>query len=93
MNRKEGWATDEQVPPVGWVSLHKVASERTEDPRLQAPHQLSLVIQQLFPFGFDKISLPRILIQTRSGSCLDDIYALKKRTKDTFDMVKDYSRK
>lgn len=47
-----------QCLPVRWVSLDKVASERAEDPRLQGLHQLSLVIQQLFPFGFDEVSLP-----------------------------------
>lgn len=49
---------DEQIRPVRWVCLNKVASKRTVDPRLQGLHQLSLVIQQLFPFVLDKAGLP-----------------------------------
>lgn len=74
---------DEQILPVRWVSLNKVASEWAEDSRLQSPHQLGFVIQQLFPFGLNKVSLPGIFqVQTltrRSPS--DHIYAFTKITK------------
>lgn len=51
-------ALDEQFLPVRWVSLNKVAGKWAEDSRLQSLHQLSFVIQQLFPFGLDELSLP-----------------------------------
>lgn len=80
---------DEQILPVRWVSLNKVASKRAEDSRLQSLHQLSFVIQQLFPFGLNKVSLPGIFqVQTLTRRSSSD-HAFTKITKDVSDILID----
>lgn len=84
----EGCTTGEQVVPVGWVSLNKVTSKRTEDPWLQGLHQLCLVIQQLPPFILDEVSFPRILGDRLTS---DHIDAFQKIPKDTQLLLSDHT--